>query len=636
MATLGFGTAFAQPGGGPPAGGSVDYELSFTPGSFDSEASYELVPTLGGAAVRSVACGSFDATLIDTVTLAEGVSYDFNAYDDYGDGWNGGAYTITRIPCDDVVNSESPSNGAAGDGSYDCIGADLESTFTFVAAACPTCPNPTDVVAIGTGATTATLTWTTGGALFHAYEYGPAGFTPNNEEGVQVGPASSPSMMTDLTAGTIYDVYLVGICSVTEPLELSEAQMTSFTTSIANEACETAISIAVADDTTIVINGSTLDGPAIDCSLGAEDDAWLMFVGTGAPVIVYGSVQGPVTDFAMEIWDGCPSLGGTLISCDDDGNDTPSNLMPLDQICTVEGQEYFIRVWGYGISELGSVMGITVKEVRPMITGNSNVGDHGMTINFSGYEGGEKQIIRVHPFGESGSFMWKTLPATANSGYKNNLEPHTRYTVRVGTRCPGENAAYGDTATFWTKAMPCVTPVPSEEVDGNVAFISWSSTGADSYKIRYRLVGGSSWTWVNTTDDYAVLSDLLIEMTYEYQIRSLCDAGGNQSYGLINTFSTFEEFGRLASKESLSVSKFNLYPNPTNGAVTVVFNSTVSENITFNVTDLSGKLVMSNTVAANEGSNRVYMEMSDLEAGVYLTTLSTENGISERVRVILK
>ena len=45
---------------------------------------------------------------------------------------------------------------------------------------------------------------------------------------------------------------------------------------------------------------------------------------------------------------------------------------------------------------------------------------------------------------------------------------------------------------------------------------------------------------------------------------------------------------------------------------------------------------MSNTVAANEGSNRVYMEMSNLEAGVYLTTLSNQNGISERVRVILK
>ncbi len=636
MVALGLGTAFGQ--APPPGGGAtVDYQLTFTSGTYDSEVSYELVPTAGGAAIRSVTCGNFDASLVDTVTLNAGTSYDFNAYDDYGDGWNFATYTITRLPCGNVVNSESPNNDTNGDGSFACDENDLESTFTFTAAVCPTCPNPTDFVGTASGTDSAIVSWV-GSADFYGFEYGPTGFTPNVGQGIQVAPAISPTVITGLTPGTIYDVYIQAACGLPIPSDFSEIQMTSFVTGIANETCETAITIAVADDTTIVMGGSTLDGPTPSCSFGImDDDAWLKFMGTGAPVLIYGSVQGEAADFAMEIWDGCPSdTSSSVIACDDDGNDAPSGLMPLDQICTVAGQMYYIRVWEYNDSEPGMYMGLTVKEVRPTITGNSNVGQHGMTINFTGYTGGEAQVIRYHEFGNSPNFSWKNLPASAQSGYINNLEPNTRYTVRVGTRCPGQPAAYSDTATFWTRSMPCPAPMAvGDTVSGYTsAYVYWVGS-ADYYKIRYRAVGDTNWIWWNTTEIWNELTGLMPGTTYEWQVRAICNDGGNKPYGPLQTFTTYAE-GRLASVDGFNVTAFNLYPNPTNGSVTVEFNSEVAENITFNVTDLSGKLVMSNTIPANEGANRVFMEMGDVEAGVYLTTLSNQNGISERVRVIVK
>lgn len=631
MAILGFGTAYGQPPP-PPGGGTVDYEISYfsDPGTaYPNEISWELVPSAGGAVVASVACGTFDPNSPVTVTLDEGTSYDFVASDDWGDGWNGWGYTITELPCGVPIHSEVPDNGQAGDGSLGCGELDIESTFVFTATeACPDCLDPAGATASNVMGTTATISWT-GAADFWGIEYIQDTYL------IQTTPVENPVYLSGLTPETTYTVYIAGICGIT-PTGIDSVTFTTGVMATPNDACDGAILIPVADDTTIVMNGNYENGPAIDCSSGAEDDAWLTFMGTGAPVVVYGSVQGPVTDFAMEIWDGCPGAGGSLVLCDDDANDPPSGLMPMGEFCTVAGQSYYIRYWEFGASTPGSVMGITVKENRPVIAGNSNVGQNGMTINFTGYTGGDAQVIRYHMFGDSPNYGWKNRPATANSGYINNLTPGTRYTVRVGTRCPGENAAYGDTATFWTRSLPCPAPISvGDTVSGfTSAYVFWGGS-ADSYKVRYRAVGDTNWMWLNTTEVWNEISGLTPGTTYEWQVRAICNAGGNMGYGSVETFTTWAP-PRLASVNAFSVTAFNLYPNPTNGSVTVEFNSEVAENITFNVTDLSGKLVMSNTVAANEGSNRVYMELNDLEAGVYLTTLSNENGISERVRVILK
>ena len=623
MAIVGFGTAFGQPP--PPGGGTVDYQLTFTSGDYDSEVSWEIVPTLGGPALASAACGSFDPSATVTVTLNAGTSYTINAYDDWGDGWNGATYTLIELPCGLEVHSEMPSNGVGGDNALACGELDLESTYSFVAMeTCPDCLDPFNGMASDVTGTSATISWS-GTADFWGIEY------MQDTSVIQIVPATNPIMLSGLTPMTQYSVIIAGMCGLTP----TGADTVTFMTGIVNEDCMNAMPIPVADDTTIVMNGIAMNGPTIDCSDGAEDDAWLTFSGTGAPMSVYGSVQGPSTDFAMEIWEGCPEAGGTLVLCDDDGNDAPSTLMPLDQLCTEEGVDYYIRIWEYSTSTPGSVMGITVKEARPMITGFTNRSASGATVNFDAMNIGENQIIRYHEYGQSPAFSWRTLNPQATSGYMNNLEANTRYTVRVGTRCPGENAVYGDTATFWTRPMPCASPSWTIDslVGGNID-LYWENTGADSYKVRYRMVGGS-WTWVNTTNTWLTLSGLDFGVTYEWQVRGICNAGGNKPYGAVDTFSTPP--ARLAaSVEESPITSFNLYPNPTNGLVTVDFASGVEENITFNVMDVSGKIVFSNTVAANEGSNRVIIDLSNLEAGVYLTTLSNANGVSERVRVILK
>lgn len=406
-----------------------------------------------------------------------------------------------------------------------------------------------------------------------------------------------------------------------------------FVAPLINESCAGAITIPVAHDTTIVSNGYSQDGPNPNCSnsSGADDDAWYVFTGTGTPIEIHGSIQGGSDDFVLEVWDGCPGGGGSLIACNDDAN-APTDYMPKIQMCTEAGTAYYMRIFEWNTTTGLDQMGLTIKEVRPVITGNGNVGTQGMTINFEGYQGGNNQIIRYHEFGNSPNYSWKILPSTAQSGYVNGLDPHTRYTFRVGSKCPGEGAAYGDTATFWTRALPCTTPTASDSVIEGDVVISWNSTNANYYKIRYRMVGGS-WSYEHTGQTSLTLSGLA-SGNYEWQIRAICNAGGNQPYSALDTFTIVPE--RLASlTEGDDEFGFNLYPNPTNGLVSIEFARDVEATVTFNVFDLTGKTVFNRTFASQRGLNRLSLDLSGLETGVYLTTLSDQSGISKRVRIVL-
>lgn len=72
-----------------------------------------------------------------------------------------------------------------------------------------------------------------------------------------------------------------------------------------------------------------------------------------------------------------------------------------------------------------------------------------------------------------------------------------------------------------------------------------------------------------------------------------------------------------------SFQDFNLFPNPAENELQISFSSQTGNNsLEFTVTDLSGKIIKSIPVNAQEGSNLVFIETSDLSAGTYLIKMS--------------
>ena len=72
---------------------------------------------------------------------------------------------------------------------------------------------------------------------------------------------------------------------------------------------------------------------------------------------------------------------------------------------------------------------------------------------------------------------------------------------------------------------------------------------------------------------------------------------------------------------------FSTYPNPTNGDVNIRFNLPSSSNVTFNIYDITGKLVHSESKGTlSQGEQKLQLNVSGLNAGMYQLEMVTENG----------
>ena len=78
----------------------------------------------------------------------------------------------------------------------------------------------------------------------------------------------------------------------------------------------------------------------------------------------------------------------------------------------------------------------------------------------------------------------------------------------------------------------------------------------------------------------------------------------------------------LLSTDDISVSKFSVYPNPSNGLVTIS-NDLNSALKSVSLTDLNGRTVK--TVELN-GDSSAQVNISDLSAGVYMMNISSDQG----------
>lgn len=124
----GMSSAYAQCGAN-----ELDYTITIDLASYPSEVSWELVGT--GGIVASGACGTYtNGDPVSTnVCLTIGDTYTFNAYDDYGDSWNGGVYSVATGGTIIINNNgATPSNGSSGDFTSNCVGLQLESSESFV------------------------------------------------------------------------------------------------------------------------------------------------------------------------------------------------------------------------------------------------------------------------------------------------------------------------------------------------------------------------------------------------------------------------------------------------------------------------------------------------------------------------
>jgi hypothetical protein len=95
-------------------------------GDFPSEVFWELYEVDTDSLIASTSPGFLTTSLVrDTLCLLDNIQYRFEAYDEYGDGWNGNEFSIFY---DDgfLLKNSMPDNGDGGNGT-----PQIEESFIF-------------------------------------------------------------------------------------------------------------------------------------------------------------------------------------------------------------------------------------------------------------------------------------------------------------------------------------------------------------------------------------------------------------------------------------------------------------------------------------------------------------------------
>lgn len=85
-------------------------------------------------------------------------------------------------------------------------------------------------------------------------------------------------------------------------------------------------------------------------------------------------------------------------------------------------------------------------------------------------------------------------------------------------------------------------------------------------------------------------------------------------------------------KETLESRGFNVFPNPTQGNITIDFALLLGENITVYLIDVNGRIVYSDMINNEVGAYQKQINLSDLSNGMYFLRIDTENeSLTKRV-----
>ncbi len=136
-------------------------------------------------------------------------------------------------------------------------------------------------------------------------------------------------------------------------------------------------------------------------------------------------------------------------------------------------------------------------------------------------------------------------PST-NSYYISGLYPGVTYEWQIKAICGANSSGYGPVEIFTTPwgYMPCIKPPNTftTNISNSSASLMWDTLiSADTFKIRYGVLGSNVFTWRNVAGSPNLISyelaNLAPNTTYEWKVQTVCN-GVTSSYSNQNVFTT--------------------------------------------------------------------------------------------------
>ena len=243
--------------------------------------------------------------------------------------------------------------------------------------------------------------------------------------------------------------------------------------------------------------------------------------------------------------------------------------------------------------------------------------------------------------------QWSSNTPISNTGEHISI-PLTGYTGVVKFAFYGESTASGaDNDIFIDNVAVVLNPLPvtlkafTGERRGNANQLSWSTATESNNKgfELQRSVDGTTYTSIsfvnskaengnsNQTLNYAYTDEkIAATASYYYRLKQVDKDG---KYNFSNA--VFIKGAKATKLELVSV-----YPNPAKDQLNISIASPKADNVTFIVTDMTGKVVLQQRKAVANGDNLLQLNVQQLSQGSYLLKAICADGCETAVSKFMK
>lgn len=316
------------------------------------------------------------------------------------------------------------------------------------------------------------------------------------------------------------------------------------------------------------------------------------------------------------------------------------NYTPEVDFCEGESHVAQVKMQNYGSADLTSA---TIKA----FDGSTELGSTNWSGSLSSYAA---EVISINLTNISGDYnITKFEITTADDDISNNTF-NTSLSIKQGL-VSGTNVklqvttdGYGSEFGYWLRDLPAsdiITDVYSGWFSGwgNGAISDMLNYQGQNYGSENSLGNEEEWeiafelsAGCHTLALYDSYGDGLTDPSNGYIGLKGVDADNNDIIIYENTGTAYSEeyivftvdgdnTTELVSVEENTVSDFNIYPNPTNGVANVEFNVASSNNVTVDVINTLGQVVLNNNLGTVSGAQKVNINGNNLESGIYFVNI---------------
>ena len=218
--------------------------------------------------------------------------------------------------------------------------------------------------------------------------------------------------------------------------------------------------------------------------------------------------------------------------------------------------------------------------------------------------------------------------STESNSVTLDLSAASSYEFYLKTICSDEQES--DWSELQSFTVSCDEPDNLEfSNEGTDVTIDWDGN-ATEYWLIYNY--GNGWNYVYPTESEYSLSNVAIGSTIYVYIRSLCDSENNFVSSWASDSYTTVSGAKLAQSQSPT---FELYPNPTNGEVSISFVNDNKSDYQLLIVDAFGKEVYNQYIGTEMLSTQFNVNLSNYSKGVYIVKIIGDQATFTR-RLILQ